>query len=397
MTCPQHERASERESFPQPDDAFVRVGEHEYVSVRPDPDNPDMVIVRTRKRVRKKHRRKARLSRPARIALGIAAALLLLALGAGVCVAALVHAGEANLRAGNQFDGMQAAPEEVRSGSGDTIEYQGVTYRYNENVIGIVLIGHDDETGYVTREGASCADVICVLAFDTSTNQLKAIMVPRNTCADVDVYNEGAYVDTRPMPIALSYAVDVPTEQQCAQNTALAVSRLFYGLPLSSYIAIDEQAFAQFTDAVGGVTLEALSSIPGASYRAGDTVHLDGQQAFAYIRYRDSSVFESALERQQRQIQFMQAFAQKAKSLGVTEAAALAGAAADNVVTNLSAADIAYLASCFVTGPSTGVELMSLEGQTQIQLGDGGEELEYYYLEKESIMGCMLAAFFLEE
>lgn len=373
---------------------YVKTGDHEYVSIAPDPGNPDMVVIRTRERVRMKQGKGKHSSKKKRFAL-ILGVLFALLLGVIVCLALLINTGRINLH--NPFEGLQQTPEEIQvQNEGELVEYNGHYYQYNPDVVSVVLIGHDDETDYVIRKDSSCADAIMLLAMDTSTNKLKCIVVPRNSYVDVDVYKNDDYVDTRTMPITLSYAVDVSSEDQCATNTTTAVSRVFYSLPISYYFSIDEQAFAEATDAVGGVTVKALSNIPGAGYSKGDTVELHGDEAFRYIQYRDIYEYESALDRQERQIQFVKAFAAKARGIGVEGIMKLYKVISNNSVTNLGVSEISYLASCFVAGGDVDLDITSLKGVTKLESDSDGIERENYYLDRDSVMQCMLDAFYVQ-
>ena len=373
---------------------YVKTGNHEYVSVAPSPENPDMVIIRTRERMRTKQSKGKHVSSKKRVALILGVLLALLA-GAFVCLVLLINTGKINLH--NPFEGLKQMPEEVQAqNEGELIEYNGHHYQYNPDVVSVVLIGHDDETDYAVRKDSSCADAIVLLTMDTTTNKLKCVVVPRNSYVDVDVYKNDAYVDTRTMPITLSYAVDVSSEDQCAANTTTAVARVFYSLPISYYFAIDEQAFADATDAVGGVTVKALSSIPGAYYSKGDTVELYGEDAFRYIQYRDIYEYESALNRQERQIQFLKAFAAKARDIGVDGIMKLYKVISDNSVTNLGVSEISYLASCFVAEGDVELDITSLKGVTKIETDSDGIDRENYYLDRDSVMQCMLDAFYVQ-
>ena len=371
---------------------------HESVSVIQDPNDPDKVIIRTRKRERRKSskKRKNGMNPKLRIFLIILAVIVGLLVAVGIALAIAVNMGNVNLH--KMITGLDNTPEEVTvKDKGQTVEYNGHTYKYNENVISFVAIGRDDESGYanVTRKDATCADAIILFAIDTSTRKIRAIMVPRNSWVPVDLYEaDQSYVGTRDLQITLSHAVLLDSIDKCAANTTKSVSYLFYNLPITYFIDVDFDVVKDASTAVGGVQLEALHSIPGASYAPGDTVILTGDEALRYVRYRDVDAFESAIDRQERQIQFVKAFTAKLGNLSAQDVLGLYNGVSDDVVTNLGMSEIAYLAYCFSTGGSSGFEMTTLTGTTDVVAEADGEEYERYHLDSASVMQNTLDAFY---
>lgn len=372
------------------------------VTVIPDPDDPDMVIIRTRKRQRtgRKHARKSRLNPKARVALIVVAVIVGLLAAAGIALAIAVHVGNVNLHqvVPSAFGDTETLPSQTSvQNEGQIVEYKGHTYKYNENVVSFLLIGHDDESSFATRPDASCADIDALFTLDTSTNKVKVIVVPRNSWVPVDLYDSnGNYVVTRNLQLTLSHAVLLPTIAQCAANTTKSVSRVFYNLPITYYVDIDQDVVKDATRAVGGVQVEALETIPGAGYEAGETVLLEGDSAMKYVQYRNIDVFESALDRQARQVQFVKAFANKLSNLNPQGIINLYNSVSSGVTTNLGAPEIAYLASCFVAGDNSQLEVSSLTGRTEVAVESDGIEYERYYLDNESVMENTLAAFYTQ-
>ena len=371
---------------------------HETVTVIQDPDDPDSVIIRTRKRERKKSSKKHKngMSTKMRVILIVLAVIVGLIVAVGIALAIAVNTGNMNLH--QMLNGLDNTPENVTvKDKGQTVEYNGHTYKYNENVVSFVAIGRDDESNYsfVTRKDASCADAVVLFAIDTSTKKIRAILVPRNSWVPVDLYNaDQSYVGTRDMQLAFSHAVLLDSLDKCAANTTKSVSYLFYNLPITYYVDVDFKAISQASTAVGGVQVEALHNIPGAPYSAGDTVILMGDEALRYVRYRNVDVFESILERQERQVQFVKAFTAKLSNLSASDVLGLYNSVSGDVVTNLGVSELAYLAYCFSTGGNSGFELTTLSGHSDIVLDDAGEEYEAYYLDSSSVMQNTLDAFY---
>ena len=370
---------------------------NERVTVVQDPNDPDSVIIRTRKRKRKKHEKKKRMNRGLKVFLIVLAVIVGIIAAAGIAFAIAVHQGNVNLHqvfnAGDTT--IETAPAKT-SDEGQIVEYKGHTYKYNENIVSVVLIGHDDESayGYIDK---SLADTIVLLTLDTSTNKVRATVVPRNTWVGVDLYDdEGKYVTTDEMQITLSHGVNLPTTGECAANTVRSVSRIFYNMPIAYYFDFGREVVAKSTEAIGGVQVEALESIPGESYVAGDEVLLEGDAAYRYVQYRDIDVDESALDRQQRQVQFIKAFASKVAKIGAQGLINIYTSVSNDIVTNLGPSEVAYLATCFATGDNAQLEISSLKGETKVGREADGVEYERYYLDEDSVMENTLAAFYTQ-
>ena len=370
---------------------------NEQVTVMQDPNDPDSVIIRTRKRERKKHQKKKRMNPVLKVFLIVLAVIVGIAAAAGIAFAIAVHQGNVNLHqlfnAGDTT--IEAAPAKT-SDEGQIVEYKGHTYKYNENIVSMVLIGHDDESayGYVDK---SLADTIILFTLDTSTNKVRATVVPRNSWVGVDLYDDnGNYATTDEMQITLSHGVNLPTTAQCAENTVKSVSRIFYNMPIVYYFDFGKEVVAKSTEAIGGVQVEALETIPGEPYVAGDDVLLEGDAAYRYVQYRDVDVDESALDRQQRQVQFMKAFAAKVANLGAQGLINVYTSVSGDIVTNLGPSEVAYLATCFATGDNAQLEISSLKGKTKVGREADGIEYERYYLDEDSVMENTLAAFYTQ-
>lgn len=322
-------------------------------------------------------------------------AVVVLAASAGITLAVAINRGNVNLH--KLFDAQTTTIADANvhtEVNGEIVEWKGQTWRYNPHIASFVVIDHDDESsmGYGDR---SLADTIVLVTLDTSTNKARATMVPRNTWCAVDLYDEkGAYADTNEMRITLSRGVTLPTQQGCAANTVRSVAHIFYDMPVTYFFDFGSDVVARAADAVGGVDLEALEYIPGVADYVGQELHLTGKDAYRYVSYRLTDKDEGALDRQERQVQFIRAFAAKLSGLGANDLLKLYQDLSDGVVTNLGVSEVAYLTSCLATGDTAKLELASLKGTTKVGREADGIEYERYYLDDDSVMENTLAAFY---
>ena len=129
------------------------------VSVVQDPNDSGKVIIRTRKRKRigkKKTSRWHRMPLALRVLIVVLLVAVALAGAAGITLAVAVNRGNVNLhRVFEEQDDSMGKAGASTSEKGQIVEYKGHTYRYNENIVAIALIGHDDESSFASRSAAS--------------------------------------------------------------------------------------------------------------------------------------------------------------------------------------------------------------------------------------------------
>lgn len=253
--------------------------------------------------------------------------------------------------------------------NGRVITYKGVSYELNEDNINLTFIGIDDGDG--ENAELRMSDAIYIMALDSKTGALKVLGVSRDTMADVDRYNDkGEFVDTSRMQMAFTYSFDndkVPG----GKNTNTSLSRIFYGLPLKDYFAIDLDALLTINDTIGGVTVTSLMTFvspeDGRTIQEGETVTLHGKEAERYVRTRDTSQLESNADRMQRQQQYIRAFMDSvipAVKKDPSLVSKLYGEIKDHSETTLNLSKITYIASTAATKLKdvSEIEYLSLKG-----------------------------------
>ena len=259
------------------------------------------------------------------------------------------------------------------------------------------MIGIDN--GIEDSRVLSMSDSINIVAIDTVSGKLSVISVSRDTMADIDLYSsEGDYIDTERMQLAYAYSFGNNTVTG-GTNTANALTKLFYGLPINAYFALNMDALTTINDAIGGVTLASsfrfTSPIDGRTIEKGEQVTLHGKEVEYYVRLRENDL-TSNNERMQRQKEYISAFidqiipmVSKNPSL-VTDLYNIVSVNSDS---DLTLAKLTYLVSTLVPKLSSGadIEYLSLEGTTV-----EGEFAEFTP-DDESILKTMLQAFYTEE
>ncbi len=131
---------------------------------------------------------------------------------------------------------------------------------------------------------------------------------------------------------------------------------------------------------------------------------LYGDNAARYVQYRDTSTLTSSLDRQARQVQYLQAFSSKALASAkgnVTSLIDLFNVANQYSVTNLGVNEFGYLASSVLTNGITSLEVVTLPGEpvqgTQFVEVNGITSLEVVTLPGEPVQGTQFVEVYLDE
>ncbi len=283
---------------------------------------------------------------------------------------------------------------------GTTVLYQDTTYRYNKNMTTILCMGIDRGEAY-SKDAPSVqgqngqADALFLYTLDTKTGASTILPIPRDTMVEVDLYSPaGKYVSSAKKQVCLAYAYGDGKVKSC-QNTVKAISRLLYGIPIASYVAIDMDAISVLVDAVDGVPVNPLSDMNYGQYqfKAGQEVLLKGEKALAFLMGRDQEL-DSSMERMGRQKQFVQSFfdralAQTKKDIGLP--VNLYQAVLPHMTTDINAAKVSYLTTTLLGGRVGGqLQFQSLQGKVVLGKNNWAE----YYPEEKALYETVLNIFY---
>ena len=278
------------------------------------------------------------------------------------------------------------------------VKYKNQIYAYNEDILTFLFMGIDkqDETVREMPEGTDGgqADALFLLVLNPRKKEVDLIGINRNTMTQIDMYSDtGAYIDTITAQICVQHGFGNGMEESCAYQKE-AVSRLFYGLPIHGYAAVNFSAVAALNDAVGGVDVTVLEDITTESslLKEGAQVHLEGEDALTYVRWRDTDTFASADRRLERQIQYLEGFVEKVKLNAredIFHIAQLYQAASPAMVTDVTADKAVYLASQVLDYRDGPNNFYMLEGETVM-----GEQFEEYYVDETALYEMILEIFY---
>ncbi|MCR4650856.1 MAG: LCP family protein [Lachnospiraceae bacterium] len=280
------------------------------------------------------------------------------------------------------------------------VKYNDKIYEYNDNIITFLCMGIDKE-GVVKEvaEGANGgqADALFLVVFNSDNQTTKVVGINRNTMVGVDIFDEdGNFVSTVDAQIATQHGFGNGVEESC-QYQINAVRRLMYNLPIHGYAALNMKAIPIINDSVGGVEVVALSDVHYGNKKViteGEEVLLNGDQAYLYVRDRESDEFASADVRLSRQKQYLTAFLTKAKT-AASKDISLVGELYNDITpymtTNVTFDEVMYIAPEIVNYSFDSSSFYMIKGETVM-----GEKFEEFYPDEDELYDLIIDVFYKE-
>ena len=200
--------------------------------------------------------------------------------------------------------------------------------RAGQNVY--VLFAGTDSRG----KDAARSDTIIYTVFRPVDRKIEMVSIPRDTL--VEIPNQGE----DKINAALAYG-GIEMMDRTVEN--------FLSSPVDHTVLLDFQSFAKIIDAMGGITINVPEKMylpeEGIDLEAGEQ-KLNGHDALAFVRWRGDGMGD--LGRIERQKQFMDALMKKARHLMPWQAVRTAYVLSREVETDMSAMEMARLASKYI-------------------------------------------------
>lgn len=295
-----------------------------------------------------------------------------------------------------------ADPEETAAlDDGDSepdLIWHGKAYNYNDHLSNYLFLGVDNTEIEATTTGqanAGQADAIYLLSLNRVKGDLTVVTIPRDTITEIETFGpEGESLGMTEDHISLSYAYGDGGHESC-RLTKNAVSNLLYSLPVRGYCSVNLEGMPVLTECVGGVTVtvpnDSLESVD-PDFRKGEEVTLDGETTELFLRYRDTSVSQSAITRMERQQEYIRAFGETVKERydhDTSVVTALYNSLEPYMVTNLGSDELVKI-----------MEALQGDGKQSSWTIPGeavtGESYDEYIVDDDALYEQIIAAFYEE-
>ena len=233
----------------------------------------------------------------------------------------------------------------------------------------ILLFGIDKTaTTDMTEEGnPTRSDVVMLVTIDPVTKRAQLLSLPRDTYVDIEGHHAYAYGGEK-------------LAEETVEN--------FLDVKIDYYATVDYNAVERLVDAVGGIEVDIPFDYSYEDTYVVPNLHidfkkgkqkLDGADAVRYLRIR--KIYEDQdIDRIQVQQRFiMQLFDKLKRPMMILKIPELIDIALDNIETNLTYGQIAYLAKM-------GLDMDRENIQTDTLVGDNKRigNIEYYIVDKAS-------------
>ena len=279
----------------------------------------------------------------------------------------------------------------------ELVEHRGKKYRYNEHLSNYLFMGIDTRepvTEYETRQEAGRADTIFVLSYDRVKKTVKGIAIPRDTITNIRmIAPDGTDLGTAKDHINMQYVFGDGKEESC-QLMKEAVSGILYNVPIQGYCSLNMDGIAVFADILDGVevtvpnnSLEKVNS----EFVSGAKVTITKDNAEQFVRYRDTEIAQSAIDRMNRQKVYLEAVAEKVREKS-SEDASLIVDIYENLepymVTNVGNDMLAKLLEADF---DSGTGIVDIPGE-----GVEGAEFDEYHVNETELYELILQMFYEE-
>lgn len=287
-----------------------------------------------------------------------------------------------------------------------TITYNGKKYRYNDNLINILVMGIDDyglKGDKDTDANPYQADTIVLGTVDAVKKTVSFMSIPRDTVASIKVLDLNDEVATvKKGPIAIQHSFGTQGERT---NEAVvdAVSNLLYSVPISRYVSVDITAIPDINDSLGGITVDIPEDLTkwNPKMKAGTKDYLLlNKDAVIFVARRDTGIDDSAMGRMKRQVMYLKKLfpAVKARTAeNITYPIALYNSEADKVKTNLTIDEMTYLAKLLLDLELSDEDIVSVPGEMKrIEPGEI-EDYEYemgYIVDEDALKQLIVDRFY---
>ena len=292
----------------------------------------------------------------------------------------------------SQTDPYSAPTNSAVEELGNSVTYNGKKYHINRSITTLLLLGIDNTVANTGAEigGGGRSDAMILLVLDDEKQTVQNLTISRDTMVNVDIYNKaGRFVASGESHINMQYDYGDSPKRSC-YLTKKAVSNLLYGKSIDGCLSITMDGIKPIVDGMGGLalTFEEDYSYIDSRYTKGATVTLNGTEAEAFVRYRDTKSSGSAELRRERHAWFIGELFRKLRSMGgesfIND---MLEKAADYIENDIDAASIKKLSQYRFNENQ-----LSLPGKL-----NPGDDHDEFFVDQEALKAMVIELFYTPE
>ncbi|MGN1405941.1 MAG: LCP family protein [Erysipelotrichaceae bacterium] len=235
-------------------------------------------------------------------------------------------------------------------------EYNNGVYYYNTDIINFLFIGTDNDIN-----GTAQADALFLLSVKRSSKQARCYLIDRNTYTLIRTFDEeGNDLGWNENYLSLSYAYGSSLKNSVLL-TSDAVSSLFNDIPISYYLCADIDNIYLFHKLVKELEVvlpnDSLTEIDGSLVK-GSSYLITEDNVEEYLRYRNTDIEGSNIERLERQKAYLEAFTRKINDIQTDKDELIS--ILDKFFCNIESSELSYFMELFT---DLDIEFVYLPGE----------------------------------
>lgn len=204
------------------------------------------------------------------------------------------------------------AKDELIHNDDGTVTWNGETWKRNTYIHAILCLGVDKKRnlkGIEPGGDTGATDGIFLIVHDTAHDLMKVIMIPRDSMLYIDIPGPDGTVTRSYDHLSLAFT-DGEGREKSAEASLKAAEDLLCGLTINHYMAGDLAILAEVNDLVGGVTVTVPDDLTNVNpdWAEGREITLHGNEAERFIRYRDTNIDGSPVERMEQHKTYIEGF-----------------------------------------------------------------------------------------
>lgn len=273
------------------------------------------------------------------------------------------------------------------------VEYKGERYKYNTNLIPILLMGVDTKEGI---DGQS--DHISLFIIDRENKEYKILAVPRETITEIEVYGEdGEYLGLDDNFLGLAY----PNGMNANKGAIVAMeatSKLLHHIPIIYYAVSNMNILPEMAEIAGDVDIELEDD--SLAYRnpewiKGYVYNVNPDTIETFLRSRDTSADFTNRERMGRQNLYLNWFFDNIKYINEKDSSFLLDKLSeilDDCDTNISYNEAESLFELVNNSTRSDPFIYQIEGRYA-----SGEFYDEFYPNEDSLEALVIKLFYIKE
>lgn len=281
------------------------------------------------------------------------------------------------------------------------ITYKGEQYRYNKNIRTYLMMGIDKDGIVEPAEdyiSGGQSDALFLMVVDSKAQKMKVISINRNTMTTIRLCDEQGYdLGEIEGQLCLQHSFGDGKRLSCTRSVD-AVSKLFGNIPISGYLSMNMGAIPTMNDAIGGVEVTVLDDLfvpdENVNLKKGETVTLNGTEAYYYLHGRDVTEFGSATRRLRREEQYIVAYMDKLKKIAGGDServVSIYDSIADYLVTSV---DFTSLITELAGYEFSENQMYTVPGEIVEGEPIDGKTYEEYHVDEEAMQALIMEVFY---